>query len=199
MTTTVLPNISIAPAQDVRSSKRKAVRLSPLPLQLEAYPPPSVRRTEINPRSPSTEPSDPDADLKARFHDQLSNLYRTETEAEPSTAEPHADDAVIPINNAPDASNDAYEFRLFSAPSAKPSAPHPPPSLPQRIILRSPTPPTSDPGFLTPRRPSQYYFTGRPPPPKLAQYRLAAITGEEILAGLNIPWVRPLNKTPPHN
>ena len=150
---------------------------------------PSVKRNELYSRPPSHEPSEFDPDLQTHFYDQLGKIYKNET-GEPLILQ--ADDAPTLANDqtgeSPWEEEEAYEFRLFSAPTSKPSDPQRPHNAPQRIVLRSPTPPSGDPGFINPRRPDTYYFTGPNSPEKSEQYRTAAITAEEIFKGLAVRW-----------
>lgn len=80
---------------------------------------------------------------------------------------------------------EAFEFPLFS----KKSASAPGNTSFQRIILRSPTPTNQNPGFLKSQRPVAYYFTDVISPVKAEQYQSAAMTGEDIIAGLKTRWV----------
>lgn len=79
-------------------------------------------------------------------------------------------------------SEDVFQFRLFSKKSS--SVP-----VAQRVVLRSPTPTNQNPGFLVPSRPDSYYFTNGSSIEKIQQYQQAAVTGDDILKGLNGKWV----------
>lgn len=79
-------------------------------------------------------------------------------------------------------STDEFQFRLFSKKSS--SVP-----VAQRIVLRSPTPTNQNPGFLVPSRPDSYYFTNGSSIEKIQQYQQAAVTGADIVKGLNGIWV----------
>lgn len=83
---------------------------------------------------------------------------------------------------------DAFEFRLFSKKSAsKSSASNEQAS--RRIVLRSPTPTNTSPGFMIARRPDAYYFTDVASAQKTEQFESAAVSGEEIMKGLKDRWV----------
>lgn len=91
---------------------------------------------------------------------------------------------------------DLVDFRLFASTKEHPST---------RIVLRSPTPQRGDSGFVITQRPHSRYFTGEITQTQSEQYRQAAISGEEVIAGLKtkytglaLPWrVTVINSSAP--
>ncbi|KAI4168471.1 MAG: hypothetical protein LQ343_006358 [Gyalolechia ehrenbergii] len=79
---------------------------------------------------------------------------------------------------------EAYEFRLFSTKPGKPQASR---DQPSKVRIWSPEPVTREPGFVHPRRPEVYNFSG---PGEIArsQYEAAAIEGEDILKEARVKW-----------
>lgn len=78
--------------------------------------------------------------------------------------------------------DEAYDFPLFSKGSGSESAL-------QRIILRSPTPRSLNPGFLTARRPDGYYFNAPSSEEQMQQYRETAVSSEDVRKELKQKWV----------
>lgn len=151
----------------------------------------SIRRVDVYSPTPSAEPSHPNADLEARFHEQLEQAFKTESALEPTDRDVVAAPApASPTQDAKDQDEHGYEFRLFSKPRGRVSVSERSQDGPQRIVLRSPSPVNPEPGFLRPRRPEAYYFTGSTNDERLKEYRMAAVGGEEILKGLDVRWVR---------
>ena len=72
-----------------------------------------------------------------------------------------------------------YEFRLFANSV----------DIPTRINIRSPTPTAGGPGLLQPQRPDSYYFQDRLKGQGLAQIQAAAVSGDDVIAGLQRRWV----------
>lgn len=85
-----------------------------------------------------------------------------------------------------DDDDDVHYFPLFA--KLRSSAPDTRQAY-QRIVLRSPSPPTENPGFCVPR-PESYYLTGLTSKEKSEQYRLAAVTGHDVVQRLQEKWVR---------
>ncbi|KAI9747622.1 MAG: hypothetical protein M1835_002016 [Candelina submexicana] len=86
--------------------------------------------------------------------------------------------------------DEEFEFRLFST-SARASETGPVTALP-KVILRSPSPSSTNLGFVIPHRPKEYYFASGE---RRAEYRNVAVTGEDVLAqrktnwtGCHLPW-----------
>ncbi|KAK5122807.1 hypothetical protein LTR85_003722 [Meristemomyces frigidus] len=78
--------------------------------------------------------------------------------------------------------DDQLEFQLFASTNKLATEPA------NRIRLRSPTPPTGDPGLVNSTRNSDYYFA--PSLTAADEERLAssALSGEDVLSRLNVPW-----------
>lgn len=139
----------------------------------------SVQRSEIASQSSSAEASTLDAasreQLEKSYYHKLRDwcVNENELDTEPGAAR---DDIIV------EPGEDVFQFRLFSEkPSSVPGA--------QRIVLRSPTPTNQNPGFLVPSRPDSYYFTNGSSIEKIQQYQQAAVTGDDIVKGLNGIWV----------
>lgn len=83
---------------------------------------------------------------------------------------------------------EAYEFRLFSKQFASKSSASNEQNA-RMIVLRSPTPTNTSPGFLIARRPDAYYFTDVASAQKKKRFESTAVSGEQILMGLKDTWV----------
>ena len=81
-----------------------------------------------------------------------------------------------------------YSFRLFSK-KATPQHASATGEVYQTINLRSPTPPSTCPGFVVQHRPATYYFAGPSSPKIREQYRQAALNEEEIIKNAQAKWV----------
>ena len=140
----------------------------------------SVRRTDLNSNSQSPEPCCPDPILEVHVQQHLARIFNEYPESsnigDVNEAGSHNQET---IDDA-----DEYEFRLFAKPTISSGA-----SRGNRIVLRSPTPPSGAPGFVKPRRPDTCYFTGQPSEKLREQFRLATISGEQLARGLDIRWV----------
>lgn len=139
----------------------------------------SVRRSNLRSQSQTPEPSSPDVLLEEKLQKQLAKLYDGHSGVS-YTCEV-GESALNPTDDA-----DGYDFRLFAKPTKSSD-----PSVGKRIILKSPTPPSGDPGFVNARRPDTYYFKGAPSDELREQYRQAAISGEQLARGLDVRWVWP--------
>ena len=82
-----------------------------------------------------------------------------------------------------------YDFPLFSKKISFESSNRDNQAL-QRIVLRSPTPNSLNPGFLESQRSRSYYFTGQTSKEKLEQYQKVAISDEDIRKRLQERWVQ---------
>ena len=88
-------------------------------------------------------------------------------------------------------SEEAYDFPLFARSVkdvGKRSAEDAERNL-HRIALKSPSPVNHEPGFVTPQRPGGFYFTGLSSEEQAEQFRQVAVTGKQILEGLEKKWV----------
>ena len=84
--------------------------------------------------------------------------------------------------------DEAYSFRLF-AKSGVPGPQEGEEQGPPKISLRSPSPASGEPGFVHTERSVTYYFTGETSAERAEQYRIAAVSGEQLLQGLGTRWV----------
>lgn len=146
-------------------------------------------RTDLHSQSSSEELQSPDPTLEARFHEQLKQAY---VDSNPQL-EPIEDDILrgadgSNIGPPPGEHEEAYEFRLFAKPSGSGPLKEGCQGL-QRIALRSPTPVNREPGFVEPLRPEAFHFTGITSAEQVERYQKAAVSGEEILKGMNVRWV----------
>ncbi|KAI9698753.1 MAG: hypothetical protein M1836_003863 [Candelina mexicana] len=87
------------------------------------------------------------------------------------TQQPSDDQAQTTARN-----DEEFEFRLFST-SARASETGPV-TAPLKIILRSPSPSSTNPGFVIPHRAKEYYFASGE---RRAEYHDVAVTGEDVL------------------
>lgn len=83
---------------------------------------------------------------------------------------------------------EAFEFRLFSKQSASKSSAFNEQNS-RTIVLRSPTPTNTSPGFLIARRPDAYYFMDVAGAQEKKRFENTAVSGEQILMGLKDTWV----------
>ena len=138
-----------------------------------------ICRADLRSESPTPERSSLDALLGDQFQ-QLARLYDGHSRSSSTGEVIKAEGSTL--NVIDDA--DGYEFRLFAKP-IKPSDL----TKAKKIILRSPTPPSREPGFVNARRSDTYYFAGQPSEELRRQYRQAAISGEQLARGLSLKWV----------
>lgn len=129
-------------------------------------------------------------EIEARFREQFRELYDTPvTGIAPVDEDLAVNDAgVRPVDTVDDDEVADYEFRLFSGPSSKKAEISD--GVMQRVAIRSPTPTSGEPGFVVPRRPDTYYFTGSLDSIKAGRIAAAAVSGEDIIQGLSLKWVR---------
>ncbi|MCJ1422561.1 hypothetical protein MMC29_000441 [Sticta canariensis] len=147
----------------------------------------SVRRSEIYSRSSSVERSSIDPNellLRERLERTFINQQR-DWASNVKNGEPlqTAAETIDVYQDDPD----AFEFRLFSKKSASKSSASSEQAL-RKIVLRSPTPTNTSPGFMMARRPDAYYFTDVASAQKKEQFESTAISGEEIMNGLKDTW-----------
>lgn len=139
----------------------------------------SVQRSDIASQSSSAEVSALDAasreQLEKSYYHKLRDWCVNENELDMKPGAVRGDVIVEP-------NEDVFQFRLFSKKSSLVPGT-------QRIVLRSPTPTNQNPGFLVSSRPDSYYFTNASSIEKTQQYQQAAVTGEDIVKGLNGIWV----------
>ena len=145
-------------------------------------------------RSSSIEEADGDGTLEGRYNERLKQLYDLEPQEDIVPTKGQIDDgehvsAEVPV----DENEESYNFRLFAknVQSAQPVPSQNPSESLQKIVLRSPSPANSEPGFVNPRRPEEYYFTGVLNVEQAECFRQSAVSGEHILEGLGKSWVCP--------
>lgn len=148
----------------------------------------SIGREDLESQSSPDPQASPSPTLENRLREQLERLY---DRAELHDQGAFEGDKSPPAGTTRDESAEVYTFRLFTRParSVEHGLANAECQSLQRIALRSPTPVNSEPGFVKPRRPDEYYFTGIPSVRQLEQFRQAAVPGEHILKGLNTIWV----------
>ena len=149
----------------------------------------SVRRTDLESRSSSYEPIDSDPILETQFREQLEQIYADGTISEGIDGGGSGMIGAAVAHQPAVEDEENYEFRLFARPSA--AGPSNEAGITtQMITLRSPTPLGGEPGFVNQRRSERYYFTGTASAELMDQYHKAAVSGETILEGLKVRWVR---------
>lgn len=119
-----------------------------------------------------------------KLQDQLARIYDSPQEHPELVSDLKDGGDRCEAESQTEHNDEEYDFRLFAS-LTDPSKP-----TRDRITLKSPTPPSGEPGFVKARRSDAYYFTG---PLKLElqqQYRQAAISGDQIEQGLITRWVR---------
>lgn len=152
----------------------------------------SVSREALGSDAGSHRSSSTDHALEARFREHLRAVYDTSiAHITPVDEDVTLEDISIRPGNGPESdAAEAYEFRLFSGPKAGKAADRD--SAIQRIAIRSPTPVNGEGGFVVSQRPDDYYFAKPLNDVGAEQIAAAAISGEDILQGLNLRWVRVL-------
>lgn len=147
----------------------------------------SILRADLETKSESDEPSSPDPVLQAELRKRLEHTYAALSLAEGDTGG-RTQEYTANVEWHADTDGEEYDFRLFakSSQSGKRDGVH---EEPQRIVLRSPSPVNGRSGFRNGGRPKKYYFTGTPSVDSVEQYRQAAVSGEELIAGLKTRWV----------
>lgn len=146
-----------------------------------------IRRSDRNSDS-SDESNSHDPELEARFREQLSRSYDESVQVEDKDRDGSRSGNGVLAKEVDNEDEEVYEFRLFKKPSG-PEISNRSHHIFQKIALRSPTPESGEPGFLKPRRPDNYYFTGDANAELVEQYQRAAVSGAEILEGLKARWV----------
>ena len=132
----------------------------------------------------------PSGKIKARYHEQLKQIYGEERPGANIHGQGLSDE-IDHINNEPlkEEYEEAYEFPLFAKSPGSHLAVNEEQKL-QRIVLRSYSPANSEPSFVRRLRPEKHYFTGVTSAEMMEQFRLAAVSGDRIIEGLNQRWVR---------
>ena len=144
-----------------------------------------ISRIELRSRSSSIDPPNQDAELQARFHDQLHQLFGDDVaQNDPDAKSNGVWEEQADKTNQQDC-DDAYDFCLFAKPAnvgAQNS------HGPRKIAIRSPSPVNKEPGFRNPRRPDNFYFSEIPNTEEAAQLKFAAVSTEQVLKNLESKW-----------
>ena len=126
-----------------------------------------------------------DSDVGKRCQQRFQELYGTyETPAETS---PQTQDLKAVESLVEGDADGEYQFRLF-AKGPQPAHLNSPP--PQRIIVRSPSLDAGQGDFVVRERPRDYFFAANASAQDLADYKAAAVTGEDVLTRAKTRWVR---------
>ncbi|KAI9718068.1 MAG: hypothetical protein M1812_004326 [Candelaria pacifica] len=88
-----------------------------------------------------------------------------------------------PTQTTTEPDEEEFEFHLFSTSAQTPTADAA--TTAPKINLRSPPPSSTNPGFVIPHRPREYYFADHG---RRAEYQNIAVTGEDILAQRKVRW-----------
>ncbi|KAL8797843.1 MAG: hypothetical protein Q9195_000195 [Heterodermia aff. obscurata] len=141
-----------------------------------------IRRADLQSDSLSSEHSN--LDLRWEYREYLTRHYTTTSE--PATHDidfKNLESQSRDVEQAESKNAEEYEFQLFSKPK------QPTQSLTRnKVLLRSPSPPSASPGFINVRRPDTYYFTGQLKKELQAQYQEAAISSLQLLQALDPSW-----------
>ncbi|KAL8674589.1 MAG: hypothetical protein Q9168_001032 [Polycauliona sp. 1 TL-2023] len=142
----------------------------------------SVRRSELRSRSSSAASTSID-EAKEQWRHKLDLAYKAAI-SEQSTCDTTGT-CVTPPEMPGDLDEEAYEFQLFSQKSRQSAAST---LQPPKILLRSPSPETKEPGFVRIARSQDFYFTGAVTLHDRRQYQEAAIEGERVLSESQTAW-----------
>ena len=150
---------------------------------------PRVARADLNVEAFSDDDDSVDHALEAQFRDHFEPQYVNGTSQSQDPDTNRAEGAVIcSVEHNSNNEDEAYSFRLFAKPGV-PGLREGEEQGPQKISLRSPSPASGEPGFVNTERPATYYFTGETSAERAEQYRIAAVSGEQLLQGLGTRWV----------
>lgn len=127
--------------------------------------------------------------LEAQFRDCFEPQYTKGTfQSQDSDANRIEDASSCPVGQDSNHEDEAYSFRLFAKPRVS-GLRKSEEQGPQKISLRSPSPASGEPGFVNTERPATCYFTGEISAERAQQYRVAAVSGEQLLQGQGTRWV----------
>ncbi|KAL9101513.1 MAG: hypothetical protein Q9163_003239 [Psora crenata] len=147
----------------------------------------SVRREDIqSDASSSSPPQSLNTNLAAEYLKRVGETYNGGKDVMTKGTGSRVGEPVSLDGGECDA--DGYDFRLFARPTKAQQGPAAPKSAVQRVVLRSPTPARGEPGFIISRRADHFYFTGSTSSEQAEQYRQAAVSGEDLMAGLKTRW-----------
>lgn len=143
-----------------------------------------MRRSALQSSSSSLDAASSDEVERARWQRQLEQVYGAGSgDQQTSDTNTGPAESIVQGDNA---DGEAYEFKLFSSKSNQDSFPA---QQPPKIVLRSPSPESTEPGFVRPRRLENYYFTGALTGKELSQYREVAVEGDDVLRESRSKWV----------
>ncbi|KAI4254191.1 MAG: hypothetical protein LQ352_003238 [Teloschistes flavicans] len=141
----------------------------------------SVRRSDLRSSSPSPDSALSDGEAETQWRRQLDQVYEVQV-TELTHAAIH------------EPAEEAYDFKLFSSSKCRNDAGITATPLP-KIVLRSPEPESTEPGFVRPRRSDDYYFTGLRSSEEQEQYSDVAVDGGDVVKqsqskwpGWELPW-----------
>lgn len=148
-----------------------------------------MARADLKNEAFSEDDDSVDIALEAQFRDFFEPQYVNGTsQSQDSDANRVADASSGLVEQNLNHEDEAYSFRLFARPGA-PGLPEGEEQGLQKISLKSPSPASGKPGFVNTKRPATYYFTGETSAERAEQYRIASVSGEQLLQGLRTRWV----------
>ena len=133
-----------------------------------------MSRTDLNASPQSSRASSPDLDTLERLGANLQFEIVDNTAQPLETVENQEDD------------DEELEFQLFAPTKSTTDASAPAP-VAQKIRIRSPSEEAREPGIIGPGRPLSYYHTGELDPTRVKEYKVAAVTGADVLAMSKLP------------
>ncbi|KAL9115275.1 MAG: hypothetical protein Q9187_007348 [Circinaria calcarea] len=151
----------------------------------------SVSRAELYPGSESSELHEDDRAVEESLQERYRQDYLS------SAVDVTFDEGLERATNETDPGDEGergqegveiFAFRLFSRSASKPSGSANNGNTPSRIDIRSPSPPVGEPGFIHPRRPDSYYFTGEADRVTMERFHASAVCGQDVLAELQRRW-----------
>ncbi|KAL8635763.1 MAG: hypothetical protein Q9228_006783, partial [Teloschistes exilis] len=148
--------------------------LFPLPKAANSCEDTIVRRSDLRSWSSSPDSALSDGEAAIHWRRQLDQVY-----------EVGITDPICAAIDEP--AEDTYDFKLFSASKTQNDAGATATPLP-KIVLRSPEPESSEPGFARPQRSEGYYFTGARSREEQEQYSDVAIEGGDVVKQSQSQW-----------
>ncbi|KAL8736688.1 MAG: hypothetical protein Q9166_000054 [cf. Caloplaca sp. 2 TL-2023] len=143
----------------------------------------NVRRSGLRSRSSSLESVGSNDGVKDQWRRQLDYIYQDDIveQQKHDTKNP----IVEPQSTIDEANDASYEFNLFSQKPRQSAV-----SGPQRpkVLLRSPSPETKEPGFVRPARSSGYYFTVVGTEEEQMSFRDVAVEGVDVIRESQVKW-----------
>lgn len=144
-----------------------------------------VCRADLRSRSSSpSSTSEPDEEIQSLLQSRLAEVYAPIAALSTITNTRTAEETNPKPELREDDLEDGFEFRLFATSKGSKS---PSDLRTGRIILENDDAPLDEHGgFAIPWRDPRYYFTGEITPLQKDQYEIAAVSGENVLRGLQI-------------